>query len=171
MRLMTITLLALFCISGIVFAQQTTYDYARGVNFSNFHTYTWVDIPGGVKPNQIVDSQIKAAVDQELSSKGLTKVTSGAADLDVGYQIAIDKERQWNAFGDGGWRMGMGMGSATSSTISNGTLVVDMYDVANKQLVFTARGTKTLDPSGNPDKNQKNLQKAINKMLKKYPPS
>jgi len=163
-------LLVLCCASGIMFAQQTTYDYARGVDFSTFHTYMWVDIPGGVKPNQLQDSQIKAAVDQELSSKGLTKVTSGAADLDVGYQIAIDQERQWNAFGGGGWRMGMGMGSATSSTISNGTLVVDMYDVANKQLVFTARGTKTLDPSSNPDKNQKNLQKAINKMLGKYPP-
>jgi hypothetical protein len=172
MKLMTMTLLALFCISGIVFAQQTTYDYARGVNFASLHTYSWVDIPGGnIHPNQLIDGQIKSAIDGALSAKGLTKVAPGQpADLNVGYQIAVDQERQWNAFGGGGWRLGMGMGSATSSTITNGTLVFDMYDVANKQLVWTSRGTETINPSGNADKNYKNLQKLANKMLNKYPP-
>ncbi len=173
MKQITLTLLALLCISSIMFAQDTTYDYARGVNFGNFHTYTWVTIPGGnAHPDQLQDNQIKSAIDSVLSQKGLTKVTPGQpADLDVGYQIAIDQERQWNAFGGGGWRMGMGMGSATSSTISNGTLVFDIYDVANKQQVWTSRATKTISPSGNADKNYKNLQKAMEKMLKKYPPS
>ena len=171
MKLTTIALLSLFSVSGVMFAQQTTYDYARGVTFANFHTYTWVEIPGGAHPNQLVDGQIKAAIDTVLSTKGLGKIANGTPDLHVGYQVAVDQERQWNAYGGGGFRMGMGMGTATSSTISNGTLVVDMYDVANKQLVYTARATKTMNPSSNPDKNQKNLEKAVNKMLKKYPPS
>ncbi len=119
-----------------------------------------------------MDNQIKAAIDSVLAQKGLTKVAPGQpADLDVGYQVAVDQERQWNAWGGGGWRMGMGMGSETSSTISNGTLVFDMYDVANKQQVWTSRAMKTISPSSNADKNYKNLQKAMEKMLKKYPPS
>jgi hypothetical protein len=172
MKPVMMMLLALLCVGGIALAQDTTYDYARGVNFASFHTYTWVDIPGGnVHPSQLVDGQIKSAIDSVLATKGLTKVAPGQpADLDVGYQVAVDQERQWNAWGGGGWRMGMGMGSATSSTISNGTLVFDMYDVANKQQVWTSRATKVISPSSNADKNYKNLQKSAQKMLKNYPP-
>jgi hypothetical protein len=43
-------------------AQQVTYNFMPGVNFSNFHTYKWVDIPGGVHPNQIIAQEIKQAV-------------------------------------------------------------------------------------------------------------
>jgi hypothetical protein len=62
------------------------------------------------------------------------------------------------------------MGNATSSKISVGTLVLDMYDPANKQLVWTGRVTKTLDPNANQEKKQKNLDKAMQKLLKNFPP-
>ncbi len=62
------------------------------------------------------------------------------------------------------------MASAESSTINIGTLVLDMYDPSAKQLVWTGRATKTVDPSKNPEKNQKNLDKAMAKLLKNYPP-
>jgi len=125
---------------------------------------------GWCSPNQIVDAQIKQAVDSQLASKGLSKTDNDKADLYVGYQIALDKEKQWNAFGTGGVRWGGGMASATSSTITNGSLVLDMYDPTTKQLVWTGNATKTLDPSGNQEKNQKNLDKATEKLLKNYPP-
>ena len=62
------------------------------------------------------------------------------------------------------------MGSWTSSTISIGTLVVDMYDPSTKQLVWTGYATKTIDPSSDPEKNAKKLDKATGKLLKSYPP-
>jgi hypothetical protein len=36
--------------------------------------------------------------------KGLTETDSDKDDRYVGYQIALDKEKQWNAFGPGGVR-------------------------------------------------------------------
>jgi hypothetical protein len=30
--------------SGVVLAQQVTYNFMPGVNFSNFHTFRWVEI-------------------------------------------------------------------------------------------------------------------------------
>jgi hypothetical protein len=69
----------------------------------------------------------------------------------------------------GGPRFG-GMGTATSSTISTGTLVLDLYDPTTKQLVWTGTATKTLNPSSDQEKNQKNLDKAMAKLLKNYPP-
>jgi hypothetical protein len=62
------------------------------------------------------------------------------------------------------------MATAQSSTIDVGTLVLDMYDPTTKQLVWTGRATKTLDPGAKQEKQQKNLDKAMQKLLKNYPP-
>jgi len=150
--------------------QEVRTNYMPGTDFSKYHTYKWVAVEGGAHPNQIVDAQIKQSVESQLMSKGMTKTESSVADLYVGYQIAVDKEKQWNGFGMGGGLRWGGMASATSSTISVGTLVLDMYDPSTKQLVWTGRATKTIDPSSSQEKNQKNLDKAMQKLLKSYPP-
>jgi hypothetical protein len=62
------------------------------------------------------------------------------------------------------------MASATQSTINTGTLVLDFYDPATKTLVWTGSATKTLNPSSNQEKNQKNLNNAMAKLWKNYPP-
>jgi hypothetical protein len=152
------------------FAQDVKYNFMPGTDFSKYHTYKWVNIEGGTHPNQIMDAEIKQAVDAQLATKGLTKTTDEKADLYVGYQIAVDQEKQWNAYGMGGGLRWGGMGSATSSTINVGTLVIDMYDPTTKQLVWTGNATKTIDPSSNQEKNQKNLNKSMQKLLKNYPP-
>jgi len=154
---------------GVTQAQDVRYNYMPGTDFAKYHTYKWVMIEGGSHPNQIVDAQIKQSVDSQLAAKGLTKTDSDKADLYVGYQIAVDQQKQWNAYGMGG-RWGGGMASAQSSTINIGTLVLDMYDPSTKQLVWTGNATKTIDPSSNQEKNQKNLDKAMQKLLKNYPP-
>jgi Domain of unknown function (DUF4136) len=142
-----------------------------GADFSKYHFYKWVGIEGGSHPNQIVDAQIKQAIDTQLTAKGLTKVDNDKADLYVGYQVAVDQQKQWNAYGMGGGIRWGGMATATSTTIDVGTLVLDMYDPATKQLVWTGSATKTLNPSSNHEKNQQNLDKAIQKLLKNFPPT
>lgn len=161
--------LALLC--GVAAAQDVTTNFMPGTNFSNFHTYKWVAVQGAEYPNQIVDQEIKDAINSQLSVKGLTLTDGDKADLYVGYQTAMQQEKQWNAYGmGGGVRWGGGMATAQQSTISVGTLVLDMYDPSTKQLVWTGKATKTLDPSKNPQKNQERLNKAAAKLLKNYPP-
>jgi Domain of unknown function (DUF4136) len=157
--------------AGLTPAQDVVTNAMPGTDFSRFHTYKWVVINGATQPNQIVDAQIKASIDAQLATKGLTKTDSDKADLYVGYQVSIDQEKQWNAYGmGGGLRWGGGMGTATSSTISVGTLVLDMYDPTVKKLVWTGRATKTLDATANQGKKQKNLDNAMKKLLKDFPP-
>lgn len=151
-------------------AQDVRYNFMPGTDFSKYHTYKWVTIEGASYPNQILDAEIKDAVDSQLAAKGLTKTDNDKADLYVGYQIAVNQQQQWNAYGMGGGLRWGGMASATSSTINIGTLVLDMYDPSTKQLVWTGNATKTIDPSSNQEKNQKNLNKAMQKLLKNYPP-
>lgn len=150
-------------------AQDVSTNSMPGVDFSKYHTYRWVSIEGANYPNQIVDAQIKQSVDTQLASKGLTKVDGDKADLLVGYQASIQQDRQWNAYGTGGFRWGGGMATAQQSTISTGTLVLDMYDPATKQLVWTGRASKTLDANANQQKKQKNLDNAMKKLLKNFP--
>jgi len=162
------TLLLVIAACIVVTGQDVRHNSMPGVDFSKFHTYKWVSIEGGAHPNQIVDAEIKQAVDAQLASKGLTKTDGETADLYVGYQVAVDKEKQWNAWGTGRG-FGGGMGQATESTISVGSLVLDMYDPASKQLVWSGTATKAIEPSSNQEKNEKNLNKAMEKLLKYYP--
>ena len=163
---MTVAVTLVACI--VAAGQDVRHNSMPGVDFSKYHTYKWIDIEGGAHPNQIVDAEIKQSVDTQLASKGLTKTDTDKADLYVGYQIAVDKEKQWNAWGTGRG-FGGGMGSATQSTINVGSFVLDMYDPTTKQLVWTGTATKAIEPSSNQEKNQKNLNKAMQKLLKYYP--
>src|SRR5215467_8329704 len=152
-------------------AQDVKYNFMPGTDFSKFKTYKWVPIQSNVHPDQIVDQQIKQAVDSDLATKGLTKTASEDADLYVGYQCALNKERQWDAYNMGGpWRFGGGMTEATSSTINVGTLALDFYNPVAKQLVWRGTATRTLEPSKDPQKNQERLNKAVAKLLKNFPP-
>jgi hypothetical protein len=162
----------MFLSCTLVRAQDVNYNAAPGTDFSKFKTYKWVTIKGAEQPNQIVDEQIKQSVDSQLATKGLTKVDSDTADLYIGYQVSINQQQQFNTYDTGGgyWRYGGGMSTTTTSTINIGTLAIDMYDQAAKQLVWRGSATRSLDPKAKPDKRQKNLDKAVAKLLKNYPP-
>ena len=162
---------AIFFVSGLALGQDVHYNFMPGTNFAKYHTYKWVEISGSPQLNQIQDAEVKQAVDTQLSAKGFTKTTDEKADMYVGYQTAVDKEKEWDAYGMGGrWGWGGGMATATSSTIAVGSLALDFYDPAAKQLIWRGEATKTLSPSGNQEKNMKNLDKAMAKLLKNFPP-
>ena len=171
MKIQFLTLVALCgLLSSAALAQKVTYNFMPGTDFSKYHTYKWVDIPSTVHPNQIVDQEIKQAVNNVLASKGLTQAAGDQADLYVGYQCSVEQQREWDAWGTGG-RLGWGggMGSATSSTISDGTLIVAFFD-PSRQLIWRGQATKALNPSGKQQKNLEQLDKAIEKLLKNFPP-
>jgi len=66
--------------------------------------------------------------------------------------------------------MGSTMTTGSTTTIYTGQLVIDMYDSAKKDLVWRGTVSKTIDPKASPEKQQKNLTKAVAKLLKNYPP-
>lgn len=161
-------LVAFFAVPS--FSQDIKTNYMPGTDFAKYKTYRWGNVQGAAHPNQIVDAEIKSAVDKQLAAKGLVKTDADSADLTIAYQTAVNQERQWNGFGTGGWRFGGGMATATSTPISVGTIVLDFYDPAAKQLVWEGRATKAIDSSGSQEKTQKNLDKTMQKLLKNYPP-
>ena len=153
--------------AGTLAAQDVRYNFMPGTDFSKYHTYKWVNA-GGDHPDQITDAEIKQSVDAQLAAKGLAKTDSDNADLYIGYQTAVHQEQEWDAWGSRAF--GMGTASWTSSTISVGTLVLDMYDPERRQLVWTGSASNTIDTGANHEKHMKKLNKAMAKLLKDYPP-
>jgi len=176
---LTVILITLLLLSVAGFSQKIRYNYMPGIDFSRFKTYKWVDVEGGQYPNQLLDEQIRRSIDNQLSLKGLTKTNEGIPDLFVVYQVAVNQEKQWNAYSTGGeywgWGAWAGWGGTstttmTSTTINIGTLNLDIYDVATKKQIWRGEATKTLKKPKNPEKLQKNIDKAMAKLLKNYPP-
>ena len=172
-----LALLSAFFIIACAYGQDVRYNYDHGANFAAYKTYQWVELsgPGGAVPDQLIDQAIKRAVDEQLTQKGLTKVEKNA-DLYIGYQVAVNREKSISLWGmsDGPWGgwggWGMGTAQGQTSTIYVGTLLVDLYDSGRKQLVWRGDATKTIDLKKEPEKNYKNLQKAMAKLFKNYPP-
>lgn len=70
--------------------------------------------------------------------------------------------------------IGPGTGGPVSTTTTvrkytRGTLVVDIWDALTKHLVW--RGTATDTASENPEKNEQNLKKAMERKFRECPPS
>ena len=178
-----ITLVGLLLAAGAALGQDVRYNFDKNADFSKFKTYKWVTIKDAAKVNDLTDKQIIAAVDAELATKRLTKTSDDSANLYIGYQAGIGQEKQFTSFSSdwgygggwyrGGWYGGMGGMSTTTgqtSTIYVGQLALDMYDSANHDLVWRGLASKTISPKAKPEKQEKNLAKAVRKLLKNYPP-
>lgn len=179
--LLTVAVLLAACTAV---GQDVRYNFDRNADFAQFKTYKWVMLKNATQLDDLLDKQIKAAADAELARKGLTKVDDDSANLYIGYQAAVNQEKEFTSYSTdwgygggwyrGGWYGPMGGMSTTTgqtSTIYKGQLALDMYDSTHKDLVWRGLASKTLDPKAKPDKQLKNLQKTIAKLLKNYPPS
>jgi hypothetical protein len=152
----------------------TTMDYDQDVDFSAIKTYSWA----GEKPNDVTDmahKRLVGAVDDQLQMKGLTLSESNPDVFIVYYgehdeQVVANTNHYGYGYGPGWYGGGMGMSSSTTtvSTFTVGTLVVDMFSADKKELIW--RGTVSGTINDDPQKNLKLVQKAVEKLFKKYPP-
>lgn len=164
------------------FGQDVRYNFASGQDFAKYRTFKWVKIKDAQQLNDIAEQQLKTAVERQLATKGLAVTNEEKADLYIGYQVSLGQEKQFTTFDSGwgygpgwgaGWYgggMGGGMSTTTSSTIHTGQVDLDMYDPSDQKLVWRGTASKAIDPKAKPGKREKNLNKAVAKLLKNYPP-
>jgi hypothetical protein len=169
----------LLLVSSGAKAQKVNVDFDRDADFSKYNTFTLATNQSEPPRDPLMAQRAFKGVSYHLTLKGLREVEESPDVVVVLYGIR-EQEQQVNitstgyAYGPGwGWgRWGGGWGggtaTATTTTYNIGTLVVDMYDTKTKQIVWRGVGTDTL--SDKPEKNEKKLNKALEKMFKKYPP-
>jgi Domain of unknown function (DUF4136) len=158
--------LALVC---IVFASVST-DYDHATDFSNYHTYSWIKLQ---VEDPLWEDRVMRAVDTQLAAKGWTKAP-GAGDASVAAYGSTKTRKTLQTWYDGfggGWRWrGFGPGMATTVVEDTpvGTLMVDIFDTPTTKLIWRGIASDTL--TGNPEKDEKKMDKVVSEMFKKFPP-
>ena len=167
------TTAAMMLAGSMLFAQSVTYDYDKSANFAKFKTYAWVK--GTTISDELIHKRIVGAIDTQLSARGMAKITPGAKpDVLVAYHASFDRNLRINGFssGWGGYRFGgMRSGTATTEEFLVGTLAVDVVDAGSNTIVWRGMATKEIDPKASPEKRDKNINRAAEKMFKNYPPA
>jgi hypothetical protein len=161
------TLFVMLALVSSVLAQDIKTDYDHHANFSQYHTYSWAKVK---TTDPLWEGRIQDAVDHALQAKGWQRVDSNG-DVAVTAVGSTHNQREYQTFYDGmgGWRWG-GFGETTTQVENYpvGTLVLDLYDAHNKQLIW--RGVSSDSLSDKPEKNEKKLDKDVDKMFDRFPP-
>lgn len=172
------TLLIIFALTTlctVTFAQDVHFNFDRGANFASYKTYEWIDNPRDAIPDQLIELSIKRSVDEQLARKGLIRVESGG-DLKISYHALISLERavSFTRNGDallaGFGAIGNETGQAQTSTLPVGILIIDLVDSSKGRLVWRGDAQRIIDLKKDTRKNDRALQKAMEKLFKNYPP-
>lgn len=171
MRILSLAL-ALLLTSLVMLAQSTSYDFDKSANFAAFKTYALRD--GTLAGDKLIDDRIGAALEAELSKKGLT--TDEKPDMFVTYHVAIDTAKDITGFSSGsgpyGWRYGPNWGTTNLRVheILVGTLAVDIVDARKNEVVWRGVGVKELNPQAKPERRDRDISQAVQKILRHFPP-
>jgi hypothetical protein len=165
--LVSLTFLIAFAFTAVS-AQDVYVNSSPSANFPQYHTYAWGQQQN---PNQIANSflaqEAQTKINNQLQGKGLKLVQEPEnPDLIVVGSGGMKTQTSYNAWGMRG--IGGGMGTITAQQSLTGTLIVDIYDVKAKQLVWRGVAQGTLNEK-NSQKNMQLVDKAVAKMFKKYP--
>jgi hypothetical protein len=153
-------------------AQNVSYDFDKGTDFSGLKTYAWVR--GVNLKDELNHERIVDAVDAQLAAKGLDKLEPSAnPDVLVAYHAAFASDLQVSGSSSGlaGYRVGtLRSGSGRVGEILVGTLVIDVVDAKTGDIVWRGIARKDVDVDASPEKREKNINRAVEKLFKKYPP-
>src|SRR5512144_2762725 len=119
---------------------KTSADYEPSTDFSKYKRWSWKE--DGSIQDPIISKRIQTVLGNELAKKGLTRSDENP-DLWVAVHARLSTQTQVTSYNTGwgyGWRWGGGgMSTATVQEVPVGTLIVDLADARQKELVW--RGT------------------------------
>jgi hypothetical protein len=80
---------------------KSTSDFDPSVSFEQYKTYSWVEKKNedaGYHLDGLMDQRVRAAVETQLSQKGISKADKQNADLLVNYITKVDKKINIDTF-------------------------------------------------------------------------
>jgi hypothetical protein len=156
-------------------AQKVNIDYAHDYDFDSIETFQYVDTTeSNVKGNEIMAQRVADMIKKELREGGLSEVQENP-DIYVTYHFTTQERTSYQTtnFGYGGyhggwygWGGGMGTSTTTQQNYTDGTLIIDAYDGAEKKMIW--RGTGTVTVKAKPDKQIKQVENILTKIGNKW---
>jgi hypothetical protein len=149
-------------------AQKITMEFDQTMDFSKYKTFAIRDgqlsSRNPALNSPLVKKQIEADIQNDLTAKGLTLVTSGPSDLNVRYTFGAARKTEIEAY-PAGW---YGLGTRyVRVPYAEGTLVFDLRDPATRSLVWRAIAA---EEKSDANKIQGKLDDMVKKSIDKYPP-
>ena len=149
-------------------AQKITMEFDQSIDFSKYKTFAIRDgqlSSGNPALNSpLVKKQIEADIQNDLTAKGLTMVTTGPSDLNVRYTFGAARKTEIEAY-PAGW---YGFGTRyVRVPYAEGTLVIDLRDPTTRSLVWRAIAA---EEKSDATKIQGKLDDMVKKSIEKYPP-
>ena len=149
-------------------AQKVTVEFDQAADFTKYKTFIvregQLSARSPALNSELTKKNIQTEIEEALTAKGLTKVASGQADLNVFFQFGANVHMETEAY-PAGWR---GLRTRVVRTPQNaGTMVIDLRDPATRSLVWQSTATET-EP--NPQKMSGKLDDMVKKSIAKYPP-
>jgi hypothetical protein len=148
-------------------------DYDTSADFARLRTYTWLQKPSDAPRdprtnNDLLDSRVHAAVNEELHAKGYTESTE-RPDFRVTYHVILKEKLEPTTYG-------YGLGSSAvaanvrAATYEEGMLLVDLVDGTTNELVWRGSAQARVDPTLSPLERTKLIRTAVHGILEKFPP-
>jgi hypothetical protein len=136
-------------------------DFDPTADFTTYKTYGWASFAEGEVPGP-ADKRLMSAVDGQMQAKGYELVEEGG-DLVLRYQTGVQEKIYVDNM-----RYGYGWGTTDVYQYEQGTLVLDMIDMAEREIVWKGTAKAAIDSSRpNPEK----LQEAVARLFAHFPPS
>jgi hypothetical protein len=164
-----IVIVSLKSAGACAFAQDVRVNYNQSKDFSSFHTYAWGEkaISNNVK-NPTLAQEVRDQINLQLQNRGLKLVPeSQSPDLVLVVSGGSKTQNTYSNYDPSGTILTAGTDYGVAQTSVIGALVVDIYDVKAKQVIWRATAMGILKK--NNSKNLKLVDDAVEKMFKKYP--
>ena len=152
------------------------YDYDKQADFESLKTYGWMTVPEKANIDSLNVERVKKAVNTELQAKGLM-MTSNDPDFLIAEHLGKKDKVQVTNWGYGygphygGYRGGYwGPGGTTASEYEEGSLILDFVDAKSKKMIWRGVAKAEVQNVDTPEKKEKLINKAVQKILKNFPP-
>ena len=163
---------AVALIAACASSPTTNSDYDPATNFAQYHSFGYMATDPIADP--MVDSRIKSAVTAALTAKGWT-LNDQNPDVWVVPHVQLSEQTQLNTYNTG-WgygRWGAYGGGTTQTTVEKipvGTVIIDLVDAKQKQMVWRGTASNTIDQKATPEQKQANVNAAMTQLFEKFPP-
>ncbi|HSP93557.1 MAG TPA: DUF4136 domain-containing protein [Thermoanaerobaculia bacterium] len=145
----------------------TSVDYDRSLDFSHYRSFAFQK--GTPARSELAQKRIEEVIGAALQAKGLTPAGGRSPDLNVVTHVVVEKQQRIETVVWGyGCRWGGGVATTAVTEIPVGTLIIDLVDAERACLVWRGRATDTIGPDS--EARERQLQKAVARMLEGFPP-
>jgi hypothetical protein len=157
-------------------AQKVRVEFDKTTNFSKYKTYAWVDGTPVFDPQ--LDAYIKDTVIGVLRHSGMTETGVSEASLLVTYHAAINTNLSVGTALDPTFAASGGtpmpghsvweVAGSGATHVTKGSLTVEILDRVANHPIWTGTAKHTVDDR--PHEHWKQLQKALDKLFRSFPP-